>query len=84
VVGRLPQLRPGTRHRALRAQSGRRPRPPGIFTLADDQTHLGIGARIVADSDPRQEWAETELKVSRLTSIMPGLEPSALLNPSGR
>jgi para-aminobenzoate synthetase component I len=54
------------------------------FTLTDDQTHLGTGAGIVADSDPRREWLETELKVSRLTSILPGHEPSALLDPSGR
>jgi para-aminobenzoate synthetase component I len=54
------------------------------FTVADDQTHLGTGAGIVADSDPRQEWRETELKVARLTSVIPGLEPSALLDPSGR
>jgi para-aminobenzoate synthetase component 1 len=52
------------------------------FTLTDDQTHLGTGAGIVADSDPGQEWEETELKVARLTSIIPGLEPSTVLDPS--
>jgi para-aminobenzoate synthetase component 1 len=36
------------------------------FTMADDQTSLGVGAGIVADSDPPAEWEETELKASRL------------------
>ncbi len=40
------------------------------FTIADGQTHLGTGAGIVADSNPRREWDETELKVARLTSVL--------------
>jgi para-aminobenzoate synthetase component 1 len=36
------------------------------FTVAGGRTHLGVGAGIVADSDPRAEWAETELKAARL------------------
>jgi para-aminobenzoate synthetase component I len=36
------------------------------FTVAGGHTHLGVGAGIVADSDPRTEWAETELKAARL------------------
>jgi para-aminobenzoate synthetase component 1 len=36
------------------------------FTVANGRTHLGVGAGIVADSDPAGEWAETELKAARL------------------
>src|SRR5262249_36221929 len=36
------------------------------FTVAKGQTHLGVGAGIVADSQPASEWAETELKARRL------------------
>ena len=36
------------------------------FTIADGRTHLGVGAGIVADSDPGAEWRETELKAERL------------------
>jgi para-aminobenzoate synthetase component 1 len=36
------------------------------FTVAHDRTHLGVGAGIVADSDPTAEWAETNLKAARL------------------
>ena len=36
------------------------------FTVAEGRTHLGVGAGIVADSDPRREWCETELKAARL------------------
>ncbi len=38
------------------------------FTVpgATGQTTLGVGAGIVADSDPHAEWAETELKAARL------------------
>jgi para-aminobenzoate synthetase component 1 len=36
------------------------------FIVAGGQTHLGVGAGIVADSDPYREWEETELKASRL------------------
>jgi para-aminobenzoate synthetase component 1 len=36
------------------------------FTIAGGRTSLGVGAGIVADSVPAAEWAETELKASRL------------------
>jgi para-aminobenzoate synthetase component 1 len=36
------------------------------FTVAHGRTHLGVGAGIVADSEPSAEWAETELKAARL------------------
>jgi para-aminobenzoate synthetase component 1 len=36
------------------------------FLVKDGQTHLGVGAGIVADSVPENEWQETELKVARL------------------
>ena len=36
------------------------------FTVVPDATHLGVGAGIVADSNPAAEWAETELKAARL------------------
>lgn len=36
------------------------------FTVLGGRTHLGVGAGIVADSDPAAEWAETELKAARL------------------
>jgi para-aminobenzoate synthetase component 1 len=38
------------------------------FTVENERTHLGVGAGIVADSDPGTEWAETELKAARLLS----------------
>ncbi|HEV3135788.1 MAG TPA: anthranilate synthase component I family protein [Acidimicrobiia bacterium] len=36
------------------------------FTVTDGCTRLGVGAGIVADSEPAAEWAETELKATRL------------------
>ena len=36
------------------------------FTIAGGQTHLGVGGGIVADSQPDDEWRETELKAARL------------------
>jgi para-aminobenzoate synthetase component 1 len=36
------------------------------FTVTDGSTRLGVGAGIVADSEPAAEWAETELKAARL------------------
>ena len=36
------------------------------FTVTSAGTDLGIGGGIVADSSPADEWAETELKASRL------------------
>jgi para-aminobenzoate synthetase component 1 len=39
------------------------------FTIADGCTELGVGAGIVADSQPAAEWDETELKASRLLAL---------------
>jgi para-aminobenzoate synthetase component 1 len=39
------------------------------FTVFHDRTELGVGAGIVADSSPPAEWAETELKASRLLAV---------------
>ncbi|MDQ3946620.1 MAG: anthranilate synthase component I family protein [Actinomycetota bacterium] len=36
------------------------------FVMTPAGTELGVGAGIVADSDPAAEWRETELKVARL------------------
>ncbi|HEY3239535.1 MAG TPA: anthranilate synthase component I family protein, partial [Acidimicrobiia bacterium] len=38
------------------------------FVTTSEGTELGVGAGIVADSDPAAEWRETELKVARLLS----------------
>ena len=45
------------------------------FTVADGSTHLGVGAGIVADSQPAAEWAETELKAARLLAAA-GTDPA--------
>jgi para-aminobenzoate synthetase component I len=45
------------------------------FTIARGGTHLGVGAGIVADSQPAVEWAETELKAARLLAAA-GAEPA--------
>jgi para-aminobenzoate synthetase component I len=47
------------------------------FTVADGSTHLGVGAGIVADSEPVAEWAETELKVARLLAAA-GTDPTTV------
>ncbi len=39
------------------------------FTIVDGRTELGVGAGIVADSQPSAEWDETELKASRLLAL---------------
>jgi para-aminobenzoate synthetase component 1 len=39
------------------------------FTITGGTTYFGVGAGIVADSDPEAEWDETELKASRLLKI---------------
>jgi para-aminobenzoate synthetase component 1 len=47
------------------------------FWLADGMVHFGTGAGITWGSDPRDEWAETELKAARLLSFAsagPGAE----------
>jgi anthranilate/para-aminobenzoate synthase component I len=36
------------------------------FTIDHGRTHLGVGGGIVADSQPDDEWNETELKAARL------------------
>jgi para-aminobenzoate synthetase component 1 len=36
------------------------------FTIAGGNTYLGVGGGIIADSQPDEEWAETELKAARL------------------
>jgi para-aminobenzoate synthetase component I len=36
------------------------------FTIAGSRTYLGVGGGIVADSEARAEWEETELKAARL------------------
>jgi para-aminobenzoate synthetase component I len=45
------------------------------FTVADGSTRLGVGAGIVADSEPAAEWAETELKAARLLAAA-GTDPA--------
>ena len=42
------------------------------FTVTGGRTYLGVGAGIVADSDPAAEWRETELKTARLLSAAGG------------
>jgi para-aminobenzoate synthetase component 1 len=51
------------------------------FTVVPGATHLGVGAGIVADSDPAAEWAETELKAERLLQCAanPASMPAAAL-----
>lgn len=39
------------------------------FVMTAHGTQLGVGAGIVADSDPAAEWEETELKVARLLAV---------------
>jgi para-aminobenzoate synthetase component I len=45
------------------------------FTVAGGRTHLGVGAGIVADSDPAAEWSETELKAARLLAAAGAAAP---------
>jgi para-aminobenzoate synthetase component 1 len=42
------------------------------FTITGEQTTFGVGAGIVADSDPAAEWEETELKARRLLRVASG------------
>ncbi|HVL81993.1 MAG TPA: chorismate-binding protein [Actinomycetota bacterium] len=42
------------------------------FTMAGGVTSFGVGGGIVADSDPGEEWAETELKAGRLLAVAAG------------
>ena len=39
---------------------------------SDGCTHFGVGGGIVADSCPRAEWEETELKAARLLAVASG------------
>jgi para-aminobenzoate synthetase component 1 len=39
------------------------------FTMASGLTDFGVGGGIVADSDPDDEWEETELKARRLLAL---------------
>ena len=42
------------------------------FWVEDDHLHLGTGGGITWDSDPADEWAETELKAHRLLRVASG------------
>ena len=42
------------------------------FVMTAEGTTLGVGAGIVADTDPAAEWRETELKVARLLAATAG------------
>jgi para-aminobenzoate synthetase component I len=57
------------------------------FTVAHGRTHLGVGAGIVADSEPAAEWAETELKAARLLAAagtdLAGAREAALTGANG-
>jgi para-aminobenzoate synthetase component 1 len=44
------------------------------FTITRGHTYLGVGGGIVADSQPDDEWAETELKAARLLAAV-GTKP---------
>jgi para-aminobenzoate synthetase component 1 len=42
------------------------------FWIEDDRLHLGTGGGITWDSDPADEWAETELKARQLLRVASG------------
>jgi para-aminobenzoate synthetase component I len=57
------------------------------FTIMDGRTYLGVGAGIVADSDPAREWSETELKAARLLAAAGAAapeQPELALTGAGR
>ncbi len=49
------------------------------FTVTAGVTHLGVGAGIVADSQPDAEWAETELKAARLLAAAGATDRTAAI-----
>jgi para-aminobenzoate synthetase component I len=53
------------------------------FTVHSARTELGVGAGIVADSDPAAEWRETELKGARLLTIAAASAGVEVANNSG-
>ena len=54
------------------------------FTIADGRTHLGVGGGIVADSQPDDEWVETELKAARLLAAAGAGRRSSIAGMIGR
>ncbi len=52
------------------------------FSVADGQTTLGVGSGIVADSNPTEEWRETELKAARLLSAAGATAEASVRSPS--
>lgn len=52
------------------------------FVSTDEGTSFGVGAGIVADSDPIGEWEETELKAHRLIALAGTAPTLAGVNPS--
>ncbi len=76
-----PPARAGSPGRVLRrgGLGRRRPRAAGSSTWPSarsgwrtDRLHLGTGGGITWDSDPGDEWAETELKARRLLHVASG------------
>jgi para-aminobenzoate synthetase component 1 len=48
------------------------------FVVAGNETQLGVGGGITADSDPAAEWRETELKAARLLTVVGADERTAV------
>ena len=40
--------------------------------IEDEHLHLGTGGGITFNSDPEEEWSETELKAKRLLAVASG------------
>jgi para-aminobenzoate synthetase component I len=53
------------------------------FWVEDALLHLGTGGAITWDSDPDDEWAETELKAHRLLAVASGRWPAIVGAPGG-
>jgi para-aminobenzoate synthetase component I len=66
------------------ADAGRAALAVGIRTFwwQHDQISFGTGAGITWGSDPAREWAETELKASRLVALASRPGPAVATNPS--